>query len=86
MTERELLERVKEGINVYGDTLDGTLTIYITEIKEFMKDAGVPETFFNEIASVGIVTKGVRDLYFDGSLSDYFYKRLYQLKLEVANV
>lgn len=86
MTERELLERVKSGLNVYGDMLDDTLSIYITEIKEFMKDAGVPESFFNEIASVGIITKGVRDLYFEGSLSDYFYKRIYQLKLEVANV
>jgi hypothetical protein len=81
MTDSELLEQVKNGLNIYGDTLDNTLSIYIDEIKAFMKDAGVPV----EAASVGIIVKGVGDLYFNGSLSDYFYKRLFQLRV-VENV
>lgn len=77
MTDSELLDQVKSGLNIYGDTLDNTLSIYIDEIKAFMKDAGVPE----EDATVGIIVKGVGDLYFNGSLSDYFYKRVFQLKV-----
>lgn len=80
MSDIELLNKVKEGLNIYGNTLDSTLTIYIDEIKSYMKEAGVPEIFISSATSVGIITIGVSDLYNKGSLSDYFNCRVNQLK------
>lgn len=87
MTNAELLAKVKEGNNIYGDYLDFTIQLYIDEVKHYMMDAGVSEGFFSSDACVGIVTIGVKDLYINGSLSTYFHQRVNQLKYEVkANV
>lgn len=79
MTETELLEHVKEGLNIYGDLLNATLLIYIREVKSHMLDSGVPNSFFDDNSCVGIITIGVNDLYYKGSLSDYFDRRMFQL-------
>ena len=80
MSENELLTQVKEGLNIYGDLLDATLKIYIKEVKNHMLDAGVQDSFFNDDSCVGIITIGVHDLYYNGSLSAYFDRRMFQLK------
>lgn len=79
MSENELLEQVKSGLNIYGDLLDATLTVYINEVKNHMLDSGVPSSFFDNNSCVGIITIGVNDLYYKGSLSAYFDRRLFQL-------
>lgn len=82
MTDIELLEEVKVGLNIYSNIpeFNRTISNYIREVKQFMLDGGVNSSFFDTEKCIGIVTIGVGDLYRNGSLSDYFYKRLYQLK------
>lgn len=84
MTDAELLEKVKIGLGITGDFQDETLKVYIEETKGFLQSAGVQQSVIESEASVGIVMRGVADLWNYGSgnakLSDYFRMRVIQLK------
>lgn len=79
----ELLLKIKSGLGITGDYQDDTLQVYVDEVKEFMKDAGIKEEVVNDTASVGCIMRGVADLwnYSSGGVkfSDYFEKRVIQL-------
>lgn len=83
MTETELLEEVKIALGVGGTYQDKTLKIYMDEAIEFLRDAGVSEDFLKSEKVVGIVTRGVADLWNYGAgnaqLSLYFKQRASQL-------
>lgn len=76
-----LLEDVKNALGVTGDYQDNTLNQYITEVQEFLKDAGVP--LANQTS--GVIARGVADLWNygagEGKLSQYFIMRASQLAL-----
>lgn len=87
MTDAELLMKVKIGLfgSAEGTWRDEMLTIYIDEVIDFMRKAGVSETTLQSDASVGCILLGVNDLwnYSSGGvkLSDYFKTRVTQLAL-----
>lgn len=76
-----VLEDVKNALGVTGDYQDDTLNQYITEVQEFLKDAGVP--LANQTS--GVIARGVADLWNygagEGKLSPYFIMRASQLAL-----
>lgn len=76
-----LLDDVKNALGVTGDYQDNTLNQYITEVQEFLKDAGVP--LANQTS--GVIARGVADLWNygagEGKLSQYFIMRASQLAL-----
>lgn len=76
-----VLEDVKNALGVTGDYQDDTLNQYITEVQEFLKDAGVP--LANQTS--GVIARGVADLWNygagEGKLSQYFIMRASQLAL-----
>lgn len=80
----ELLIKVKNGLGITGDFQDNTLQIYIDEVKDFMHKAGVSDAIINSNSSVGVITRGVSDLWDYGSgstgLSPYFKERVVQLR------
>lgn len=82
MTDAELLERVKTGLGITGEWQDKTITEYIEETKEYISDAGVPAAVINSEASVGVIRRGVSDLWNYGSanFSEYFKERVVQLR------
>lgn len=84
MTNEELLIKVKQGIGMTGDYQDDTLLIYIDEVKDYMRNAGVPTSIINSNKSVGAIIRGVMDLWNygsgDTSLSPYFKERVIQLR------
>lgn len=88
MTDAGLLEKVKKGLGITGTFQDDTLTVYIDDVKAFMKSAGVSETVLNSDVSVGCIMRGVADLWNYGNgnatLSDYFRMRLIQLRVETV--
>ena len=73
------LSDVKTALGVTGDYQDDTLQIYIDEVEDTLKDAGVSAA---NITS-GIVARGVSDLWNygegGGKLSPYFFQRATQL-------
>lgn len=79
MTDAEMLAGVKNALGIQGNYLDNTITEYITEIITFLTDAGVA----NNNITVGIVARGVSDLWNygsgEGKLSEYFMQRATQL-------
>lgn len=83
MTDAELLTAVKNALCITTNYQDAILTIYINEVKDFMKDAGVPSDVLTSSAAVGCISRGVNDLWNYGAgvtkLSGYFKQRVIQL-------
>lgn len=79
-----MLEQVKTGLGITGTYQDNTIQTYIDEVKAFLIDAGVSDSVIE--ANVGIVIRGVADLWNYGSggtsLSPYFIQRASQLALK----
>ena len=79
-----LLMKVKKGLGITGNYQDDTLLIYIDEVKDFMRRAGVSDAIINSNISIGVITRGVSDLWDYGSgstgLSPYFKERIVQLR------
>lgn len=73
------LEMVKNAMGIVGDYQDATLTVYLNEVMDFLKDSGVAEANI----TAGLVARGVSDLWDYGSgtgkLSTYFMQRAAQL-------
>lgn len=74
-----VLDDVKSLLGITGTYLNTTLTNYITEVTDYLTEAGIDE---DNIPS-GLVARGVIDLWNygsnDGKLSEYFYQRATQL-------
>lgn len=83
VTEAELLQEVKSRIGVTGTYHDTAISGYIQDAKDFMVDGGVPESIMETNKIIGAVTRGVSDLWNNGSnngdFSPYFIKRVTQL-------
>ena len=86
MTDAELLAKVKCALLIGGTYHDEMLKIYISEVIDFLRSAGVAETILQSEKIVGIVSRGVSDLwnYGAGSLSPYFMQRAAQLAAETG--
>lgn len=83
ITDADLLAKVKSALGITGDYQNDTLTIYIGDVKEYMKAAGVNVLVLNSAASVGAICRGVADLWNygagDAEFSAYFRERVTQL-------
>lgn len=84
-----MLEKVKKGLGVSGTYQDDTLQLYINEVKEFMRNAGVTQSTIDGSESVGVIIRGVADLWNYGAgsteLSPYFLQRVTQLAYKVTD-
>lgn len=86
----DLLVAVKNSLNICGSQFDITLQLYIDEVKEYLRSAGVHSGVIGSTLAVGCITRGVADLWNYGNgdtkLSEYFYQRAEQLRgIEVAD-
>lgn len=83
MVDSELLSEVKTALGIGGTYQDNTLKIYINETKEYLRDAGVSDSIIDSESAIGIITRGVSDLWNYGQdnaqLSQYFKERAIQL-------
>jgi hypothetical protein len=88
MTDEQILTAVKSALLISGTYHDAMLKIYIAEILDFLRTAGVSDTVLQSEKIVGIVFRGVSDLWNfgagDGKLSPYFYQRAAQLTAETG--
>lgn len=86
MTDEELLSKVKSALGIGGTFQDETLLLYIAEVKEFLLDAGISETIVTSNKAIGVICRGVSDLWNYGAgeakFSDYFIMRATQLALK----
>ena len=75
----EMLESVKSAIGITGTYQDESVTVWMNDVIDYIKKAGVQE----EDIPFGLVARGVADIWNlgsgDGKLSPYFYERVAQL-------
>ena len=80
MDVKGLLQAVKDAKNITGNFQDKALEAHISEVLEYMADAGVSDHVLQSDSIVGTVVRGVSDLWENGGvLSDYFKQRVCQL-------
>lgn len=86
ITEEQQLEEIKKAMNIEGDYQNDTVMLHMREVKEYLRDAGVSDRILESERAVGILTRGVSDLWNYGSgntsLSSYFKERAVQLALK----
>lgn len=84
MTDAEILSQIKNLLHITGNYHDNTISGYIDDVKFFMEDAGIDVDIINSAVSVGVIARGVSDLWNYGSgtanFSEYFIQRVLQLK------
>lgn len=90
MTEAELLTSVKNALGITGDYQNETVKLHMYEVLSFLSDSGVPDAIIKSEEIVGVVVRGVSDLWnfgnSGGKLSEYFIQRAIQLKYKKAEV
>ncbi len=78
-----MLENVKAMLGITGTYQDEAIQGYIDEVKQFLLDGGVNKEIVDADTSVGIIARGVADLWNYGSggtsFSPYFLQRAVQL-------
>ena len=83
LSTTELLKKIKPALGITGDYQDETLSVYIGDVKSFMARAGVRQAVIDGEEAVGVIARGVADLWNYGSgsvkLSEYFIQRVNQL-------
>lgn len=88
MSSEELREKVKSMLLIGGTYHDNMLDLYIAEVIDFAKSAGVSAAVLESNRIVGLVARGVSDLWNYGAgagkLSEYFMQRCIQLAAEGA--
>lgn len=87
--EYSYLENIKKMLGITGSYQDDILDGYAEEAIAYMVDAGIDEDTARGEKAVGVVARGVSDLWNYGSgeahLSDYFRERVVQLSYKVKN-
>ncbi|MGN1167209.1 MAG: hypothetical protein ACI4S2_12380 [Lachnospiraceae bacterium] len=85
ITDNELLKEVKT-INGYSSYSDPAIKLLIEDVKYTLEDAGVHEVAINSRAAIGVIARGVDDMWTLGggtaSLSPLFKERAAQLALK----
>lgn len=88
MSGEELREKVKTMLLIGGTYHDAMLDLYIAEVIDYAKSAGVPAAVLSSEKIIGLAARGVADLWNygagDGKLSEYFMQRCIQLTAEGA--
>lgn len=84
-----MLEKVKSGLGITGTYQDTTIQRYINEVIQFLISGGVPKEIAYDDLNVGLIIRGVADLWNYGSggtsLSPYFIQRATQLALKKSD-
>lgn len=79
----EYINTVKSMLGITGTFHDETITAYIDEVRSYMINAGVEAETVDSAQAVGVIARGVSDLWDLGSgsaaLSPYFKERVIQL-------
>lgn len=78
-----MLEEIKANLGITGNFQDKTINGYIKEVKQFLIGSGVDKRIVDSEEAIGIITRGVADLWNYGSggtnLSQYFIQRATQM-------
>jgi hypothetical protein len=78
MTDIELLDKVKKGLNISGNYNDDTLLVKVLAVKQYMLNLGIPSEQIETDLGVAALTVGVNDLW-NISSGDVSFSRAFEL-------
>ena len=84
LTTAEQLTKIKQALGIGAGIPDATLNVWLSDVKDFMKNAGVPVNVINSDTTIGTLARGVSDIWNYGdsaSYSNVFKMRVSQLAL-----
>ena len=83
MQDKYILTQVKSALGITGTYQDNTLLVYINDVKDYLKSAGISSSVIDSDRACGVIARGVADTWDlgsgNGKLSSYFYERVIQL-------
>ena len=86
----DMLEEVKQRLSITGHALDSTISGMIDDVIAFCLSAGVKYSQLVKPDVIGLVARGVADLWNygagDGKFSEIFLMRLTQLQVEAVQL
>lgn len=87
MTDDEILQEVKIRLAITDTYHDKLLSSFIQDTKDYLTSVGITNELLADKKSLGILARGVVDLWnnkpSDGEFSKVFYQRAIQLRAEV---
>jgi hypothetical protein len=87
MDDATILTEVKKRLAITDTFHDDMLSAFIDDTKDYLRAVGITDALLSDKKSLGILTRGVVDLWnnkpSDGSFSQMFYQRAIQLRAEV---
>lgn len=82
----DLLQEIKNRLSITDDFHNDLLNGFIEDVKAYLRSGGVKDSVLDSEKSIGVIAKGVADLFYDGKFSEFFYQRAIQLTCEVEDV
>lgn len=83
MSDAELIANFKSDQGIGGTYHDTKIQLYLDEVKEYLKDAGISESVMSSASATGVILRGMSDLWNsvsnDVKFSTYFMQRVTQL-------
>ena len=87
MTDDEILQEVKIRLAITDTYHDKLLSSFIQDAKDYLTSVGITDEILADKKALGILARGVVDLWnnkpSDGEFSKVFYQRAIQLRAEV---
>lgn len=84
----DLLKEIKDRLSITDDFHNDLLSGFATDTKDYLRSAGVKDAVIESEKSIGVIARGVADLWNfgsgDGKFSEVFYQRAIQLTFEEA--
>lgn len=81
----DLLQEIKNRLCITDDFHNDLLNGFANDVKAYLLSAGVRKDVIESEKSIGVIAKGVADLFYDGKFSEFFYQRAIQLTCEVID-
>ena len=85
LTNQEQITQIKAALGIGDGIPDATINVWLTDVKDYMLNAGVPNSVINAQTTIGTLTRGVADCWNYGAgntgFSTLFKERVAQLAL-----
>lgn len=84
MTDAQVLAEVKTRLGVTGTFHDALLTGYINDVRSYLRRAGVKASVLIGEGSIGVISRGVSDLWNFGSGEGKFSSLFHDMATQLA--
>lgn len=84
ITDAQMLTEVKTRLSITGIFHDSLLNGYIKDVKDYLNRAGVSSSTLSDDSCLGVVARGVSDLWNFGSGEGKFSSLFYDMATQLA--